>query len=640
MLMRSFAIGLCLAGAVACTNIADREVSERPGDGQNNGGNDGGRGNAGSAGSAAGNGGSPVALAGAGAAQPTAGAAGSSSNELAACSQQPSVMPLHALSKSEFRLSVKALTGIDVYDNVTDGSTGPGLFEAMVLDAPTVSALFFEVEHQRLVAKTPASPLPCDANLAVDATCVAELIDSFVAAAFRAPLSVAEKSRYTSLFKVATGDGDFAGATAMVIEAALLSPRFLLQGLSERSSSAAEERPLSPYELAGRLSFALTGTSPDFLLRKAVADNRLEGPAYTEQVERLLGARAHGDVAQHFFVRWLGLDELDSLTGPGLTPELLGSLRQETERFVSRFAVAEDSLANLLEVSDTFIDERLAPRYGLASPPFFMQTSVDPTRFVGILTQGSVLVRYTNPARRGRFVLNRLLCTEVAASPAGVDTNVVVAAGQTRRQAWQERLQETPTCQACHSLLDPIGFALEHFDELGVYQETENGLPIDASGSLVLDEAPVAVDGVVALASRIVGSQEWAECMARTWLGYVLERPLEASDDCTVRQIADSFSRSHQQRLTDLLRAVVNTHAFKYRDPVMLNDVPPPPLGNRSPTGDDLARKLFLLDFVVAETQWLSSEYPLEQRPLFDQYLSSLRELEQQLSRGVGPVQP
>jgi hypothetical protein len=72
----------------------------------------------------------------------------------------------------------------------------------------------------------------------------------------------------------------------------------------------------------------------------------------------------------------------------------------------------------------------------------------------------------------------------------------------------------------------------------------------------------------------------------------------------------------------------------------MVNDIPPPPLPNGSPTQSDVARKVFLLDFVIAETSWLSSEMPLENRPLFDQYLDSLRQLQQQLGNVVGGPGP
>lgn len=655
MLERSLAMGLSLLCAAACSNLADRQVVERASDDSNSGGSDGDRGgaetNGGRTGSAAGGGGAPMALAGAGGtsgAAPSGGAAGMAgtpSRELPACSKQPSVMPLHALSVWEYERTVEALTGTVVSAKLANGSIGPGLFEALVLDAPTVSQLFDEVEHQRIVTRTASSPWPCDPGLGVLGMCVDRLIDAFVAGAFRGPLSVPEKLRYRSLFQVAAANGDAAAGTALVVEAALLSPRFLLQGLPEPATSAAAERPLSQYELASRLSFALTGAPPDYTLNKTAENRQLEGEGYAEQVKRLLYAPVYGDPALHFFSRWLGLDELDLLLGPGavpgLTPELVASLRQETELFLGNAVIDNDSLVNLLQASSTFVDARLAGRYGFSPPASgFVSVPLDAGRYSGILTQGSTLARFNNPARRGRFVQNRLLCTVVPDSPPGVDTKVVVSANQTRRQAWEAHLNGAPVCRSCHQLMDPTGFAFERFNELGEYQQTENGLPIDTTGSVLIGDAPVPLDGPVDLANAIASSDTWAECISRTLLSYVLERPLEASDDCTVKQLAQPFKDSHQQPLTELLANIVQTHAFKYRDQATVNDVPAPPLGNGDPTQSDVARKLFLLDFVIAETSWLSSEMPLEARPLFDQYLDSLRQLQQQLSSVVGGPGP
>jgi hypothetical protein len=315
-------------------------------------------------------------------------------------------------------------------------------------------------------------------------------------------------------------------------------------------------------------------------------------------------------------------------------------MRKETELFLSEIAHGSASFAEILLSSRTFVDAELAARYGVKPPDSgFVPVLLDQNLYAGILTQGSTLVRFANPARRGQFIMQRLFCRVVPPPPPGIDTNVEISPPQTRRQAW-ELHQSNPACRACHQLIDPIGFGFEHFDELGRYRATDNGTPVDASGSVTgVGDADGEFNGVTELASQIVYSDSFAQCMARTGLAYALERPLELADDCTVEQVSKVFASTHALSLSDLLGGIAQSHAFKYRNNFAVPDAPAPsPVGG--PFDSDLARKRALLDFAIQETVWLSSKLPQENRPMFDQYLTSLRELEQQLGNVVGGPGP
>ena len=41
-----------------------------------------------------------------------------------------------------------------------------------------------------------------------------------------------------------------------------------------------------------------------------------------------------------------------------------------------------------------------------------------------------------------------------------------------------------PSCAGCHQYMDPVGFALENFDAIGAYRTTDQGFPIDPTGTV------------------------------------------------------------------------------------------------------------------------------------------------------------
>ena len=50
-----------------------------------------------------------------------------------------------------------------------------------------------------------------------------------------------------------------------------------------------------------------------------------------------------------------------------------------------------------------------------------------------------------------------------------------------------EQHRAKPSCNACHGVMDPLGFALENFDAIGEWRAEDRyaGTAIDASGRLV-----------------------------------------------------------------------------------------------------------------------------------------------------------
>ena len=109
----------------------------------------------------------------------------------------------------------------------------------------------------------------------------------------------------------------------------------------------------------------------------------------------------------------------------------------------------------------------------------------------GVIGMGAVLAMtshysQTSPVLRGAWALETLLGTPVPPPPPDVPPldNSKKKADLTVREKL-ELHRASPSCSACHKLMDPIGFALENFDWMGRWRDNEsNGKPLDISGVL------------------------------------------------------------------------------------------------------------------------------------------------------------
>jgi hypothetical protein len=621
---------LALWGAVGCGQISDRNVQEISGA-------EGGAG--GAAGMAqGGRAASPPAMGGAAGMGNMPGAAGMPVTQ--PCQPQPNLeMPLRALSSWEYRRSVEALTGKPVAVALPDDSTRVSYFDvALNLSSPVVGALFEEAEGQGTALDSRPELAACD-PIAPQTGCASSFIASFLSRAFRRPLRPDEHDRFVALFHTASStDGRRAGAEAFTL-AALLSPSFIYKAnLGAGEVGAGMLTPLSSPDLGSRLAYLLTGLPPDAELSAAADQGALVTVEGIEaQARRLITLPSFADSARHFHEQWFGLDGLDGLQTLGLTAELRESMRAEAGAFIGNIYGGKPNLRDLLQSPTTYVNDSLAVLYGVA-PQFgsgLVKVDLDPSIRAGVLTQLGVLTRFNNPTQRGLLVRNRLLCGQVPPPPPGVTTDIEVQPNQTRRQAWEEHISN-PACAACHQLMDPIGFGLEHFDELGRYRTTEpSALPIDNTGELSLAEGGGPFTGAVELAQMLSHDPLTAGCFAQTWWTYAMQREPTEADACAIEQLAAAFKAADLD-IRELLLELVKSDGFRFRSAHLIPDVPEPSAPSGNVTGLAARRKL-VLDFLLQELQVFRPKLPMEDIPLLEQYMSSLRELEQRLAAGQLP---
>jgi hypothetical protein len=134
---------------------------------------------------------------------------------------------------------------------------------------------------------------------------------------------------------------------------------------------------------------------------------------------------------------------------------------------------------------------------------------------------------------------------------------------QASLRATLELHRSKPLCHSCHNRMDPLGFALENFNALGMWRDKEHGQPIDASGSLVTGEEFKDVREVKkVLATKY--RESFYRCLTEKMLIYALGRGLEYYDTETVDRIVDRLSRENG-RFSVLLSGIVESAPFQKR---------------------------------------------------------------------------
>lgn len=253
--------------------------------------------------------------------------------------------------------------------------------------------------------------------------------------------------------------------------------------------------------------------------------------------------------------------------------ELWRSMRRETELTFQYVFRQNRSLLELLDSDYTFLNERLAEHYGIDGVEGRRMRRVElppDSPLGGILTQGAVLVVTSNPTRtspvkRGLFVLDNILGTPAPPPPGPVPLLEDSATAFTDHEPTLRELLEThrsePLCFSCHARMDPLGLALENFNALGMWRDTEQGQPIDTSGELITGET---FENFAELKRILVNQRrlDFYRCVSEKMLTYALGRGLEYHDEHTIDQLAERLER-HEGRIFELLLGIVRSAPFQ-----------------------------------------------------------------------------
>jgi hypothetical protein len=250
---------------------------------------------------------------------------------------------------------------------------------------------------------------------------------------------------------------------------------------------------------------------------------------------------------------------------PAFNAALQSSMQQGTQLFLKNIVLGPTAdVRSFFDSDQTFVDAKLAPIYGVQPPASgFAQVQLPPSSGrAGILGQAGVIAGQSqadrsSPTRRGLFVLESFLCTTPPPPPQGVNTVLPQDPNTTARQKLTVH-RVTASCNACHAAFDPLGLAMEHFDAIGQYRPTENGLAIDATGTL----EGVNFDGAAQLGSALRQDAQAMTCMMRNFYRNVNGRVEDEVDAAQVDSLVQTLAtRSYVWR--NLLADFVASDAFR-----------------------------------------------------------------------------
>ena len=238
----------------------------------------------------------------------------------------------------------------------------------------------------------------------------------------------------------------------------------------------------------------------------------------------------------------------------------------------------EPTLASLLTTRKFVVRPRTAALLGWSdlqglSPDGSTLEASEPGRS-GILTHPVFLASFahaneTNPVARGHFVSSNILCVNIPPPPQAVTfperTND--ATPRTLRQVLQSE-HSMSTCAGCHQFMDPVGYPFEVFDAVGKLRSTDNGLPIDASGSI---SGAGEIDGPVASAQemlgKIAGSARAQDCFAERVYKYVAGVDASPALECSTSGLKSRF-REQQGNVLELVVGLLQSPEFLSREVV------------------------------------------------------------------------
>ncbi|MEZ4286873.1 MAG: DUF1592 domain-containing protein [Polyangiales bacterium] len=472
------------------------------------------------------------------------------------------------LTHSEYANSVRDLLRIDVHDlsDAFTKDTRVGTFDnngALIRVSPE---LWFDYQAaaeqiaERAVNTADAMSAITPSNLPSDATAQARsFVTTFGERAYRRPLEKGEVDAHVALFTSAQAHypnlSAFNAGVRLTIEAMLQSPFFLYR--VERSTDmAGGVVVLDNYEVATRLSYALTDSMPDAQLFAAAAKGELKTDAGIEtQVRRLLDTDRAKDRIHSFFRQLLNWDKYDSLSldttmYPSFNATLRDSMKAEAEAFVDYVVLdAGLGLRELLTASYTFANESIAGVYGIdgVSGPMMQKvdfTGADMSQRSGLLTQLGFLATNSGPTgaiHRGVFINDKFLCTDYPGTrPSAFPPQPTADDGNT----WRERIDKITgegTCgESCHvPYINAAGFAFENFDDLGQFRTEEFGFPVDATTSFQFYARTMPFDGASQLAHGMVENFEAHDCYSRHWLEYLFGREASGADSGLIQRLGD-----------------------------------------------------------------------------------------------------
>lgn len=503
---------------------------------------------------------------------------------------EPASATLHRLTRPQLEAAWADLFGELVMpadlpkDDVAYGFTSIAAARGTIssVEAEQYEKATYEVLNQVWADPARRDALVGCAFTSVNDACVRSFVEDFAFRAWRRPITADEVDALVAVGAGIESDiGDPIQGLKFSLATVLQAPHFLFRvELGEPSDKDGVLR-YTDWEMASRLSFLLLDAPPDEELRTAAAAGDLSSAEGVQiQADRLLESpRARGPLVGFFrdFMMVRNLDQLKKNIAkfPQLTATLGPAMRVEIERMFENVVFEKQAdFRELFTTRQTYLNEELARLYGvegITGADFRPVTLPADSGRSGLLTTVGFLSMnahetQTSPTHRGRFVQINLLCNDIPPPPAGVDTSIPEqepgSAPTTLRQRLDEH-RENPECSGCHARMDPIGFALENFDAIGIYREQdEQGLPIDATSEVEGEKIANATE----LSQLIAELPDVGACVARRFYEHAGGHLAGDGEEGNVEKLVEDFVDSNFD-FKAMVVALVTNDGYRYAGP-------------------------------------------------------------------------
>ena len=438
-------------------------------------------------------------------------------------------------------LTTGAVPGVTTLPHLRELSiTGP-THMAGISDTPSRGKIFV------CRPRTVADELPC----------ATRIVSALGRQAYRRTLNAQDVSSLIGFYKTGRDGAGFDSGIRAAIQAIIASPEFVFRfERAPRNVPPGSNYPITGVELASRLSYFLWSSAPDEHLRLLARRDALRNPAVLEgEVRRMLADPRSEALVANFADQWLHLQNLkeatpDLMLFPNFDKRLAEAMQRETELLFDDVMREDRSILDLLTANYTFVNERLARHYGIPNVMGnrFRRVAITDENRRGLLGQAAILTltstaNRTSPVQRGKYVMQVLLGTPPPPPPPNVPALTENSEARTdhvtKLVSVRDRMEahrKAPVCAACHKLMDPIGFALENFDAVGVWRRNDGAAPVDASGNMF---DGTSLNGPVSLRNAILShSDAFIRTFTENLLAYGLGRVTDYRDMPVVRSIA------------------------------------------------------------------------------------------------------
>jgi hypothetical protein len=378
--------------------------------------------------------------------------------------------------------------------------------------------------------------------------------------AFRRPLTDAQRTFFVDAHFV--GSVPLESAVKRSVLLVLKSPRFLYPGLG----------PFDDYAVASRLALGLWDSVPDRELFDAAEKGQLKTPEQiAKQAERMLADPRAKAKLRHVFHDWLMVNEKEGITKdkklfPDFDERLASDLRTSLDLFIDSVVWSEKSdYRQLLLADHLFVNDRLAKFYGIENSPTlpvaarkpeaatapdgddFRRVTFEPGKRAGVLTHPYLLSMFayhnlSSPIHRGVFLTRRVLGRTLKPPPQATEFKDGNFAPHMTTREKVALLTKPAACMTCHSVINPLGFSLEHFDAVGRYREKEKDRPIDASSVFETSAGkPVKLTGARSVAEFVVTSRQARGAFVDHLFHQTVKQPINAYGPKTRDELIGRF---------------------------------------------------------------------------------------------------